>query len=43
MTAVQQLYESLEFRRESELALRLCLRYWRYKLQLPGPMISVQG
>ena len=34
MTGVQQLYESLGFRRESELPPRLGLRYWRYKLTL---------
>ena len=43
MTAAQQLYESMGFRRESELPSRLCLRYWRYKLQLTEPMISVHG
>lgn len=43
MTAAQQLYESLGFRRESELPSRLGLRYWRYKLQLVEPMISVRG
>lgn len=43
MTAAQQLYESLGFRRESELPSRLGLRYWRYKLQLTEPMISVHG
>ena len=42
MTAAQQLYESLGFRRESELPSRLGLRYWRYKLQLTEPMISVR-
>ena len=34
MTGAQQLYESLGFRRESELPPRLGLRYWRYKLDL---------
>lgn len=34
MTAAQQLYESLGFRRERELPSRHGLRYWRYKLQL---------
>jgi ribosomal protein S18 acetylase RimI-like enzyme len=43
MTAAQQLYESLGFRRESELPSRLGLRYWRYKLQLREPVISVTG
>jgi ribosomal protein S18 acetylase RimI-like enzyme len=43
MTAAQQLYESLGFCRESELPSRLGLRYWRYKLQLTEPMISVRG
>lgn len=43
MTAAQQLYESMGFRRESEIPLRLGLRYWRYKLQLSEPMISVRG
>jgi ribosomal protein S18 acetylase RimI-like enzyme len=42
MTAAQQLYESLGFRRESELPSRLGLRYWRYKLQLAEPLISVR-
>ena len=42
MTAAQQLYESFGFRRESELPSRLGLRYWRYKLQLTEPMISVR-
>lgn len=40
MTAAQQLYESLGFRRESEIPSGLGLRYWRYKLQLVEPMIS---
>jgi len=39
MTAAQQLYESMGFRRENELPSRLGLRYWRYKLQLAGPMV----
>jgi ribosomal protein S18 acetylase RimI-like enzyme len=43
MTAAQQLYESLGFRRESELPPRHGLRYWRYKLQLVEPIISVRG
>jgi ribosomal protein S18 acetylase RimI-like enzyme len=43
MTAAQQLYESLGFRRESEIPSRRGLRYWRYKLQLAEPMISVRG
>ena len=43
MTAAQQLYESMGFRRESELPSRLGLHYWRYKLQLVEPMISVRG
>lgn len=43
MTAAQQLYESLGFRRESEIPSRRGLRYWRYKLQLAEPMISVLG
>jgi ribosomal protein S18 acetylase RimI-like enzyme len=43
MTAAQQLYESLGFRRESEIPSRLGLRYWRYKLHLAEPMISVLG
>jgi ribosomal protein S18 acetylase RimI-like enzyme len=34
MIAAQQLYESLGFRRESELPMRLGLRYWRYQLRL---------
>lgn len=34
MIPAQQLYESLGFRRESELPSRLGLRYWRYKLPL---------
>lgn len=34
MTAAQQLYESLGFRRESDLPTRLGLRYWRFQLQL---------
>jgi ribosomal protein S18 acetylase RimI-like enzyme len=42
MTAAQQLYESMGFRRESELPSRLGLRYWRYQLQLAEPMISVR-
>lgn len=41
MTAAQQLYESLGFRRESELPSRHDLRYWRYKLQLTEPMFSI--
>jgi ribosomal protein S18 acetylase RimI-like enzyme len=36
MLAAQQLYESLGFRRESELPSRFGLRYWRYKLPLRG-------
>jgi ribosomal protein S18 acetylase RimI-like enzyme len=43
MTAAQQLYESLGFRRESELPSRRGLRYWRYKLRLAEPVISVCG
>ncbi len=43
MTAAQALYEWFGFRRESELPSRLGLRYWRYKLQLAEPMISVRG
>ena len=43
MTAAQQLYESLWFRRESEIPSRRGLRYWRYKLPLAEPMISVPG
>jgi ribosomal protein S18 acetylase RimI-like enzyme len=43
MTAAQQLYESLGFRRESEIPSRRGLRYWRYKLQLAEPIISVRG
>ena len=43
MTAAQQLYESFGFCRESELPSRLGLRYWRYKLQLTEPMISIRG
>ena len=42
MTPAQQLYESLGFRRESELPSRPGLRYWRYKLPLTEPMISVR-
>lgn len=38
MTAAQQLYESLGFRREREQPSRYGLRYWRYKLQLAEPM-----
>jgi ribosomal protein S18 acetylase RimI-like enzyme len=43
MTAAQQLYESMRFRRESEIPSRRGLRYWRYRLQLAEPMISVLG
>jgi hypothetical protein len=43
MTAAQQLYESLGFRRESEIPSRRGLRYWRYKLPLAEPVISVCG
>ena len=42
MTAAQQLYESLGFHCESEIPSRLGLRYWRYKLQLAEPVISVR-
>src|SRR4029077_1736603 len=42
MTAAQQHYESLGFRRESELPSRRGLRYWRYKLQLAEPMSPVR-
>jgi ribosomal protein S18 acetylase RimI-like enzyme len=42
MRPAQQLYESLGFHRETELPMRLGLRYWRYKLQLTGPMHSVR-
>lgn len=42
MLPAQQLYESLGFHRESELSMRLGLRYWRYKLQLTGPRTSVR-
>ena len=42
MTAAQQLYESMGFRRESELPSRLGLRYWRYQLQLKEPKISIR-
>lgn len=38
MTAAQQLYESMGFRRESEIPSRFGLRYWRYKLQLEEPI-----
>jgi predicted N-acetyltransferase YhbS len=40
MTAAHQLYESFGFRRESELAPRLGLRYWRYKLPIIEPAVS---
>ena len=43
MTAAQQLYESLGFRRESEIPSRRGLRYWRYKLPLAETVISVCG
>ena len=43
MTAAQQLYESLGFRRESEIPSRRGLRYWRYKLPLTEPVITVCG
>ena len=43
MSPAQQLYESLGFRRESELPSRFGLRYWRYKLQLGESMISPRG
>lgn len=42
MIPAQQLYESLGFHRESEISSRLGLRYWRYKLQLAEPVISVR-
>jgi ribosomal protein S18 acetylase RimI-like enzyme len=42
MLPAKQLYESLGFHLESELPMRLGLRYWRYKLQLTGPRISVR-
>ncbi len=42
MLPAKQLYESLGFHLESELPIRLGLRYWRYKLQLTGPRISVR-
>ena len=42
MLPAQQLYESLGFHRETELPMRLGLRYWRYKLQLTGPRTSVR-
>ena len=41
MLPAKQLYESLGFHRESELPMRMGLRYWRYKLQLTGPRTSV--
>ena len=34
MIAARQLYESLGFRRESEIPSRCGLRYWRYKLEI---------
>lgn len=43
MTAAQQRYDSMGFRREREIPSRLGLRYWRYKLQLTEPTISVHG
>ncbi|NOT94817.1 MAG: GNAT family N-acetyltransferase [Nitrospira sp.] len=43
MLPAQQLYESLGFHRDTELPMRLGLRYWRYKLQLTGPKNSVRG
>lgn len=43
MLPAQQLYESLGFHRETELPMRLGLRYWRYRLQLTGPKTSVHG
>lgn len=42
MLPAQQLYESLGFHRESEIPMRLGLRYWRYKLQLTEPRTSVR-
>lgn len=42
MLPAQQLYESLGFHRDTELPMRLGLRYWRYKLQLTGPRSSVR-
>lgn len=38
MTAAQQLYESIGFRRENEIPSRFGLRYWRYKLRLEEPI-----
>jgi GNAT superfamily N-acetyltransferase len=43
MTAAQQRDDSMGFRREREIPSRLGLRYWRYKLQLTEPTISVHG
>lgn len=42
MTEAQQLYESLGFRRESDMPSRHGLRYWRYKLQLAEPTSPVR-
>lgn len=42
MRQAQQLYESQGFDRESELPMRLGLRYWRYRLQLTGPKSLVR-